>query len=259
MKKPSYGLILTLAGFLVSGSQAIIPRSLYAAGQNAQTDNNIQAELQNKLKKYKGVQVSVKNGVVDLEGTVKDFATKEEIDQSAQRVKNVASVRNKLQVEGAGKVSDAQLQQQISKKLQSDRVGYGNAFNSISVNVQNDVVTLRGHALEPVAADSAFSLASRYPGVQDVVNDIQVDPVSSIDDRLRVAVYRAIYGYPSLNKYAMDPVQPIRITVIKGNVTLSGVVLNQGDKNIAGLRANGVPGVFKVANNLQVANGSNEK
>jgi hyperosmotically inducible protein len=259
MKKASHGLTLTLAGVLLLGSQGVIPRALYAAGQNAQTDNNIQAELQNKLKKYKGVQVSVKNGVVDLEGTVKDYATKEEIDQSAQRVKNVASVRNKLQIEGGGKVPDAQLQQQISKKLQSDRVGFGNAFNSISVNVQNDVVTLRGHALEPVAADSAFSLASRYPGVQDVINDIQVDPVSSLDDRLRVAVYRAIYGYPSLNKYAMDPAQPIRITVVKGNVTLSGVVLNEGDKNIAGLRAKGVPGVFQVTNDLQAGNGSTEK
>jgi hyperosmotically inducible periplasmic protein len=259
MKRVSHGLILALAAVLVLGSQVLLPRASYAVGQSAQTDNNIQAELQNKLKKYKDVQISVKNGIVDLEGTVKDFATKEDIDKNAHRVKNVVAVRNKLKVAGAGDVSDAQLQQAIVKKLQYDRVGYGNAFNAISVNVQNGVVTLAGNALGPVAADSAVSLASHFRGVQDVIDNIQVDPLSPMDDQTRMAVYRAIYGYPSLNKYAIDPAQPIRITVVSGNVTLNGVVLNQADKNVAGIRANGVPGVFKVTNDLQVANSTNEK
>src|SRR6204780_1907365 len=259
MKKASHGLTLALAAVLVLSSQVLLPRALYAAGQSAQTDNNIQAELQNKLKKYKDVQISVKNGVVDLEGTVQDFATKEEIDKKAHRVKNVVAVRNKLQIAGAGEMSDAQLQQAIVKKLQYDRVGYGNAFNAISVNVQNGVVTLGGNALGPVAADSAVSLASHFPGVQDVIDNIQVDPVSPIDNQTRMAVYRAVYGFPSLNKYAIDPAQPIRITVVNGNVTLNGVVLSQADKNVAGIRAKGVPGVFKVTNNLQVENGSSER
>ena len=202
---------------------------------------------------------SVKNGVVDLEGTVKDFATKEQIDNKAHRTKNVAAVRNNLKIAGAGEMSDAQLQQKIVQKLQYDRVGYGNAFNAISVNVQNGVVTLGGNALGPVAADSAVSLVSHFPGVQDVVNNIQVDPLSPMDDRSRRAVYRAIYGYPSLNKYALDPAQPIRITVVNGNVTLNGVVNSQADKDVAGIRANSVPGIFKVVNNLQVAKGSVEE
>ena len=259
MKMARHALTLALAAVLVLGSQVVIPPASYAVGQNAQTDNNIQAQLQNELKKYKNVQISVKNGVVDLEGTVNDFATKEEIDKRAHRAKNVVAVRNKLQIAGAGEMSDAQLQQKIVQKLQYDRVGYGNAFNAISVNVQNGVVTLAGNALGPVAADSAVSLASHFPGVQDVINNIQVDPLSPMDDRSRLQVYRAIYGYPSLNKYAIDPAQPIRITVVNGNVTLNGVVNNQADKNVAGIRANSVPGVFKVTNNLQVANSSNEK
>ncbi len=259
MKKAFHGLTLALAAVLVLGSQVLLPRASYAVGQSAQSDNNIQAELQNKFKKYKDIQISVKNGIVDLEGTVKDYATKEEIDKTTHRVKNVVAVRNKLMVAGAGEVSDAQLQQAIVKKLQYDRVGYGNAFNAISVNVQNGVVTLAGNALGPVAADSAVSLASHFPGVQDVIDNIQVDPLSPMDNQTRFAVYRAIYGYPSLNKYAIDPAQPIRITVVNGNVTLNGVVLNQADKNVAGIRANSVPGVFKVTNNLQVANGSNEQ
>jgi hyperosmotically inducible periplasmic protein len=259
MKKASHGLILALAAVLVLGSQVLIPQASYAAGQGAQNDNNIQAELQNQFKKFTGVQISVKNGIVDLEGTVKDYATKEELDKKAHRVKNVVAVRNKLQVAGAGEVSDQQLQQAIVKKLQYDRVGYGNAFNAISVNVQNGVVTLGGNALGPVAADSAVSLASHFPRVQDVIDNIQVDPLSPMDDRSRMAVYRAIYGFPSLNKYAIDPAQPIRITVVNGNVTLNGVVLSQSDKDVAGIRANSVPGIFKVTNNLQVANPSNEK
>jgi osmotically-inducible protein OsmY len=259
MKKARHALTLALAAGLALGSQVVTPRASYALGQNAQTDNNIQAQLQNELKKYKNIQISVKNGVVDLEGTVNDFATKEEIDKKAHRTKNVVAVRNKLQIAGAGEMSDAQLQQKIVQKLQYDRVGYGNAFNAISVNVQNGVVTLAGNALGPVAADSAVSLVSHFPGVQDVINNIQVDPLSPMDDRSRLQVYRAIYGYPSLQKYSLDPAQPIRITVVNGNVTLNGVVNSQADKNVAGIRANSVPGIFKVTNNLQVANPSNEK
>jgi hyperosmotically inducible protein len=259
MKNARNVVTMVLAAVLVLGSQVLIPRASYAAGQNAQTDNNIQAELSNQLKKFKGVTASVKGGIVDLEGTVKDFATKEEIDKKAHRVKNVVAVRNKLQIAGAGQMTDAQLQAAIVKKLQYDRVGYGNAFNAISVNVQNGVVTLGGNALGPVAADSAVSLASHFPGVQDVNDEIQVDPLSPMDDRSRLQVYRAIYGFPSLNRYAIDPAQPIRITVVNGNVTLNGVVDSQADKNVAGIRANSVPGIFKVTNNLQVANPSNEK
>ena len=258
MKKAFQHLALATAAIFVLGSQVIVPTAAFAVGQSAQTDNNIQADLQNSLKKYKEVNVSVKNGIADLEGTVKNYATKEEIDKKAHRVKNVVAVRNNLQIAGAGEVSDQQLQQQIVKKLQYDRVGYGNAFNAISVNVQHGVVTLSGNALGPVAADSAVSLVSNFPGVQDVIDDITVDPLSPMDDRSRMQVYRAVYGFPSLNKYAIDPAQPIRITVVNGNVTLNGVVNSQADKDTAGIRANSVPGIFKVTNNLQVANSSNE-
>ena len=257
----SMSLKLSLVAILLSGAQLVMPRVTYALPQaesSAQTDNNLQAELQNSLKKYKNVWTSVANGVVDLEGTVQDVATKEDVDKKVHRVKNVAAVRNNLQIAGAGEMSDQQLQQAIVRKLRYDRVGYGNAFNAISVKVQNGVVTLAGNALGPVAANSAVSLASHFPGVQDVVDNIQVDPLSPMDDRSRVQVYRAVYGFPSLNKYAMDPAQPIRITVVNGNVILEGVVLSQADKDVAGIRANGVPGIFKVTNDLQVGNTSKE-
>ena len=84
-------------------------------------------------------------------------------------------------------------------------------------------------------------------------------PFSPFDDRIRVATARAIYGYPSLNKYAIDPVKPIRIVVQNGNVTLVGAVISESDKDVAGIRANGVPGVFKVTNDLQVPNQQTER
>lgn len=149
---------------------------------------------------------------------------------------------------------DAELQQKLVRAISYDRVGYGTtAFNAISVNVSNGVVTLGGTAYGPVDADSAVAVASNMKGVKDVINEISVDPVSPMDDRIRRAVYRAVYGFPSLNRYAIDPAQPIRISVQNGNVTLYGVVDRQADKDAAGIRANSVPGVFKVTNDLQVA------
>ena len=104
----------------------------------------------------------------------------------------------------------------------------------------------------PTDKDSAISLVEHTPGVKDVVDNIEVAPVSPMDDRLRLELARAIYGTPQLQKYAMDPAKPIRITVVNGNVTLTGVVDSKMDRDVAGIKANGVPGVFKVTNDLQV-------
>ena len=133
-------------------------------------------------------------------------------------------------------------------------MGYGNLFNSITLSVQNGVVTVGGHARTDVDKDSALALVATYPGVKDVVGEIEVDPVSIMDNQTRMAVARAVYGYPSLNKYAIDPAKPIRISVQNGNVELYGLVDTQADKEVAYMRANGVPGVFSVKNYLQVAN-----
>ena len=85
-----------------------------------------------------------------------------------------------------------------------------------------------------------------------MVNNIQVLPLSQMDDQSRIALYRAIYGFPSLEKYAVGVQRPIRIIVNNGHVTLEGVVDSQSDKDTAGIRANGVPGIFSVTNNLRV-------
>ena len=223
-------------------------------------DAKIQQDVQKALKgsRFKDVQAVVQNGVVKLSGTVPVFQDKEDADKKAHHVKSTDAVENEIQVAPVD-ISDADLQEKLAKALSYDRVGYGNTFNAITVSVQNGVATLSGNALGPVAASSAVSLASNTKGVRDVVDDIQVDPLSPMDNQTRIAVARSVYGFPSLNKYAIDPAAPIRITVVNGHVILSGVVLNQADKNAAGIRANSVPGVFSVTNNLQVQGSSSER
>jgi hyperosmotically inducible protein len=168
----------------------------------------------------------------------------------------VQAVSNEIQVTGAN-LSDSVLEAKLVKAISYDRVGYGTTpFNAISVQVQDGTATLSGHAYGPVDASSAIALAAYTPGVKNVVNEVQVDPVSPMDDRSRMQLFRTIYGFPTLSKYAMDPAKPIRISVQNGRVTLYGVVDSEMDKDVAGIRANTVPGIFKVTNDLKVASGS---
>jgi len=136
-------------------------------------------------------------------------------------------------------------------------VGYGTtAFNTVGVSVQNGDVTLSGNVHDYMDRNAILSLVSTTKGVKEVTDNIEVDPASIMDDETRVAVARAVYGDPQLNKYAINPEKPIRIQVKNGNVELYGTVDSSGDKNLAYLRANSVPGVFSVKNNIQVAGAS---
>ncbi len=129
---------------------------------------------------------------------------------------------------------------------------YFSVFDNLSYKVDGYNVTLMGQVTRPTLKSDAENVVKRIEGVEQVDNQIEVLPLSPNDDRIRRAVYRAIYGYPALQKYALGVQQPIRIIVKNGNVTLEGVVDNDADKNIANVRANGVSGVFSVKNNLQV-------
>jgi hyperosmotically inducible periplasmic protein len=212
-------------------------------------------DAQGRLKKsqFKDVKVSVDdNGIATLTGNVGLYEYKKDAANRVRKAKGVSAVRNEIQVSGPS-TSDEELKKKLGEKLAYDRVGYGNAFNSITLGVENGVVTLGGHARTDVDKDSALALASTYPGVKDVVDDIEVDPTSIMDDQTRMAVARSVYGYSTLNKYAIDPAKPIRISVQNGHVELYGVVDSKADKDAAYLRANSVPGVFSVKNYLQVA------
>jgi hyperosmotically inducible protein len=249
-------------GKIASSSLLAVALAIGGSAAMAQTAAQIQAEVQKALSssKYEGVHGSVQdNGLVVLNGSVDVFDLKEKIDHKVHRIKGVKAVENNIQVAGAP-VSDQELSAKLVKAIEYDRLGYGTTpFNAISVTVRDGIVTLGGHAYGPVDADSAAAVVANTKGVKDVINDIQVDPLSPMDDGIRLRTFRTIYSYPSLSKYAMDPGKTIRISVQNGRVTLIGVVDSQADKDAAGIRANTVPGVFHVDNQLQVVNDEKEK
>ncbi|MGO9124759.1 MAG: BON domain-containing protein [Terriglobales bacterium] len=125
-------------------------------------------------------------------------------------------------------------------------------FDNLAYKVDGYNVTLLGQVTNPSVRSDAEASVKKIEGVEKVDNQIEVLPASIMDDGLRRQLYRKIYGYAPMQKYAMPVLKPIRIVVKNGHVTLEGVVDNQADKNIAGMRANGVPGVFSVTNNLVV-------
>jgi hyperosmotically inducible protein len=255
--------VVLVAGLLLMGgrTERAVAQSAASGAVGGPNDAQIQAEITKALdnKRFKDVKSSVQNGVVTLSGTVDLYSAKVDADDRAHHRKNVKGVENQIEVEGPT-VDDVTLRNKLAEKLAYDRVGYGTtAFNAFTIGVENGAVTLGGTAYGPTDKDSAISLAENYPGVKDVIDNIEVAPASPMDDRIRLAEARAIYGAMQLNKYAIDPAKPIRITVVNGNVTLSGVVDTQGDKDVANIRANTVPGVFKVVNNLEVAGGAPEK
>ena len=128
---------------------------------------------------------------------------------------------------------------------------YYGVFDNLSYRVDGSKVTLFGQVREPKLKSDAEKAVKGIEGVTAVDNQIEVLPVGSSDDGTRLAVYRAIYSKPALQRYQMGAVPPIHVIVKNGDVTLEGVVANEGDKNIAGIAANGVSGVHKVSNNLR--------
>jgi hyperosmotically inducible protein len=126
-------------------------------------------------------------------------------------------------------------------------------FDNLAYQVEGDEVILYGQVVRPTLKSDAEAAVKSIEGVASVVNNIEVLPVSPMDDQLRRAVYRAIYGDAALSRYSIQAVPSIHIIVKNGSVTLEGAVDNETDKNIAGVRANGVPNVFSVKNNLVVA------
>ena len=129
---------------------------------------------------------------------------------------------------------------------------YYSVFDNLAYKVEGDKVTLLGQVVRPSTKSDAEADVKKIEGVASVDNQIEVLPASPMDDRLRRAVFRAIYSDPMLERYAIQSVPPIHIIVKSGRVTLEGVVSSEADKNVAYIRASGVAGVFSVTNNLRV-------
>ncbi|MBO0856891.1 MAG: BON domain-containing protein [Chloracidobacterium sp.] len=128
---------------------------------------------------------------------------------------------------------------------------YG-VFDNLAFKYEEGVVTLYGQVSRPTLKKDAARVVERVAGVDQVVNKIEVLPLSNFDDRIRIAVYRAIYRQPGLDRLSLQAVPPIHIIVKNGNVALEGVVANNGDATRAFIAANGAPGVFSVKNDLQI-------
>jgi len=229
--------------------------SMTAMATNGRYDQQIQQTVSQKIhgaKQLQSVNSSVEDGIVTLTGTVGLYQDKLDATKKVKKLAHVSGVRNDIVVAGET-VPDGQLQQKLARKLAYDRVGYyDNAFNYLAIGVKDGVVTLSGDTVWDVPKDSALAIVARMPGVKDVVNDVKVLPVSNFDDSLRVRTARAIYRDSVLGRYASDPVDPIRIVVDNGHVTLYGTVESTMDKTIAGIRAGSVPGAFSVENKLVV-------
>jgi hyperosmotically inducible periplasmic protein len=149
----------------------------------------------------------------------------------------------------------AKSQERIIKEVRHEllMLPYYSVFDDIKFKVDGGAVTLLGEVTQPARKSDAENAVKHIEGVEKVDNQIEVLPLSPMDDRLRLDLYRAVYGYPALEKYALGVQKPIRIIVKNGHVTLEGVVDNETDKNVAYMRANGVSGIFSVTNNLQVS------
>jgi hyperosmotically inducible protein len=131
-------------------------------------------------------------------------------------------------------------------------IPYYSVFDNLAFQVNGDTITLTGQVVNPVVKSDAEDAVKHIEGVEKVVNNIEVLPLSPNDDRIRHQVYRSVYGFDGLSKYSWGAVPSIHIIVKGGHVTLVGVVDSQADKDIAGLRAKSVPDAFSVDNQLQV-------
>lgn len=227
-----------------------------SASASVTSDPAIQQEIQSKLKNKQFSQVTVasNNGIVTLTGTVDKYQAKVDAEKKARKLAGVKEVDDRVQVAGK-QVPDAVLQATLNRKLSYDRYGYGHVFNNLVASVNDGVVTLDGEVRWDPDKDSALGLVNNEAGVKDVIDRVKVLPTSMSDDELRARVFRALYGDASLSKYGTDPAAPIRIVVDNGHVALYGSVISEADRNIAGIRANGVFGAFSVENHLTVNKG----
>ena len=157
--------------------------------------------------------------------------------------------------------NDSKMQQNLVREVRHQLLllPYYSVFDNLMFKVDGDKVTLLGQVVRPTLKSDAENAVKGLEGVSAVDNQIEVLPVSPMDDQLRRAVYRAIYADTALSRYGWSALPSIHLIVKNGHVALEGVVDSESDKNLANLRANAVPNVFSVTNNLTVAPSDQKK
>ncbi len=239
-----------LSAMLALPSLAQDTQSAPTGGRNDQQIQQFATTALAKDKRFTTVKAATEDGIVTLTGSVTLFADKEEAAHKIHKVQKIGGVINKIDVSSSA--PDQKIGNDLARKLTYDRIGYDVRYNFFTIRVKDGVVTLDGDVLDYPARDSALAIAARMPGVKDLVDNVRVAPTSFFDDDIRIRVSRAIYRDTVLSRLAIDPAAPIRIIVSNGKVKLFGTVSSESMKSIAGIRANGVTGVFSVENNLTV-------
>ena len=154
-----------------------------------------------------------------------------------------------------GPRGEARMAQEVRHQLVM--LPYYSIFDDLAFRVDGGTVTLLGAVTNPVLKSDAGNVVKNVEGVTQVNNEIKVLPLSPMDNQIRLAEFRAIYGDPQIgDRYGHQALPSIHIIVENGHVTLEGVVTSQGDKNLINIRANSVPNVFSVTNNLQIVPGA---
>jgi hyperosmotically inducible protein len=150
--------------------------------------------------------------------------------------------------------TNPKMSDQVRKALVT--LPYYGVFDNLEYKIDGSTITLSGQVVRPTTRSDAEHRVAKIEGVDRVVNNIEVLPLSSFDDSIRARTYRAVFRTGSLYRYAMGANPSIHIVVDNGRVTLEGVVSNKMDGQLAYMAANGVPGVFHVTNNLRVERGT---
>ena len=166
----------------------------------------------------------------------------------------VGAAATAVPVAAAPQDNDAATLNQIRKKLVT--LPFYGIFDNLSYKVEGNTVTLYGQVIRPSTRKDAARRVAKIEGVEQVINNIEVLPLSRFDDSIRVRTFRAISRTGSLYRYFLGTNPAIHIIVRNGHVTLEGVVANQGDSRLAYIIANQVFDVFSVTNNLRVERGS---
>ncbi len=171
--------------------------------------------------------------------------------QSVQTQPNGAA-----QSQEANETLSPESQNRLIKEVRHELImlPYYGVFDNLAFRIDGRTVILEGQVVNPVTKSGAENSVKHIEGVEKVINNIEVLPPNPTDDRIRMAVYQSIYSYGPLFKYGHMAVPPIHIIIKSGRITLEGVVDSETDKNLAGMRANQVPGTFQVTNNLRVVN-----
>ncbi len=158
---------------------------------------------------------------------------------------------------GVESTNDQPIGKQVRHQLVT--LPYYGVFDNLAYKVEGNTVTLYGQVTRPTTRNDAGRRVAKIAGVEQVVNNIQVLPLSSFDDSIRARTYRAVFRSGGLYRYAMGANPSIHIIVDRGHITLEGVVGSKMDRQLAYIAASGVFGAFSVTNNLRAENDKSEK